>query len=121
MHSNAKPSSSHSKLPMKILKPSRNENSALSWSVSEELERLEVEGSKSATPSLSILEDLRRKVESLPKTIPLAKKNHKLAAYNLPPKDLTGGTPDDELWEIWDQKLNVLLPHETENLAALVV
>ena len=85
------------------MEPSRNENSA------------------SVIPLSPVLEDLRRKVEGLPKTIPLAKKTHTLAAYNCPPKDLTSGTLDDELWEIWDQKLNVLLPHEMESLGALVV
>jgi len=69
----------------------------------------------------SILETLRHKVKELPKTIPIAKKTHRLAAYSCPPHSLTSGVTDDELWEVWDPKLNVLLPQDVEDLADLVV
>jgi hypothetical protein len=78
----------------------------------------------SASPALpnSIIKTLRNKVESLPTRIPLARKDHALASFSRPPKDLTKSITDDQdVWEEWDQKLNVLLPHNIDELKRLVV
>jgi hypothetical protein len=70
----------------------------------------------------SILKTLREKVASLPNTVLLAKKTHALASFCQPPRTLTNDIAiDEEVWEVWDQKLNVLLPHNVEDLKLLVV
>lgn len=74
----------------------------------------------SASPS-SIIQTLRKKVESLPKKISIAPEDHALAPFSQPPKNLTNFTDDEDVWEMWDRKLNVLLPHNVEELKLLVV
>ena len=70
----------------------------------------------------SILWTLRNKIESLPDTIPLAQRTHVLASFSQEPKALTKDILlDEEVWEVWDQKLNVLLPHSIEDLKPLVI
>lgn len=40
----------------------------------------------------------------------------------MPPKDLTKDIANDaDVWEVWDQKLNVLLPHKIDDIKPLVV
>ena len=68
------------------------------------------------------LQVLCEKVNKLPKTIPLANKTHPLASYSHSPKDLTLDILNDaDIWETWDQKLNVLLQHPIDNIKPLVV
>ena len=65
---------------------------------------------------------LREKVENLPETVPVANKTHILAAYSQTPQELTRDVQNDtDIWETWDPKLNVLLPHNSEDLKPLVV
>ena len=44
-----------------------------------------------------------------------------LTSFDQPVKDLMKDIPDKEVWEVWDQKLNVLLLHDIEGLKPLVV
>lgn len=70
----------------------------------------------------SVLVTLREKVEKLPPTIPIANKTHILAAYSLSPHRLTSNIKDDaDVWEIWDQKLNVFLQGNDNDLKRLIV
>lgn len=70
----------------------------------------------------SVLLSLREKVEKLPQTVPMANKTHILAAYSLSPQKLTNYIQDDaDVWEIWDQKLNVFLQGNSDDLKRLVV
>ena len=69
-----------------------------------------------------ILQTLREKVKKLPKHVPLANQTHPLASYSLSPKDLTKDIANDaDGWEVWDQKLNVLLPPKIDDIKPLVV
>lgn len=64
---------------------------------------------------------LRDKVENLPKSIPTAKKTGPLAGYCCDPAQLTKDiTADDEVWEVWDQKLNVLISHNISDIHPLI-
>ena len=70
----------------------------------------------------SVLLTLREKVEKLPNTVPIAEKTHILAVYSLSPQRLTSYREDDaDVWEIWDQKLNVFLQGNDDDLKQLVV
>ncbi len=70
----------------------------------------------------SILTTLREKVKKLPKTVPAATKTHILAVYNRLPQELTNNIQNDvDIWETWDPKLNVLLPHNMDDLKQLIV
>lgn len=65
---------------------------------------------------------LREKVKKLPKAIPIANKTHVLAAYSGSPEELTNNILNDaDVWETWDPMLNVLLPHNTDDMKGLVV
>jgi hypothetical protein len=70
----------------------------------------------------SVLSTLREKVEKLPRTVPVANKTHILAAYSQSPQNLTSDIQNDEdVWETWDQKLNVFLQCNDDDLKQLVV
>ena len=70
----------------------------------------------------SILVTLREKVKKLPLTVPVANKTHTLAAYSQSPQKLTSDIQNDEdVWETWDQKLNVFLQCNDDELKQLVV
>ena len=70
----------------------------------------------------SILLSLREKVEKLPQSIPIAKKTHILATYSQLPQKLTSDIQDDaDVWETWDQKLNVFLQGTNNELKQLVI
>jgi hypothetical protein len=69
-----------------------------------------------------VLSTLREKVEKLPQTVPVADETHVLAAYSQSPQELTSDVQNDaDIWETWDPKLNVLLPHNNDDLKLLVV
>lgn len=69
-----------------------------------------------------MLLSLRDKVEKLPETVPIANKTHILAGYGLSPERLTGYIEDDaDVWEIFDQKLNVFLQGNNDDLKRLIV
>jgi hypothetical protein len=70
----------------------------------------------------SVLSTLREKVENLPQTVPVADQTHVLAGYSQSPQELTSDIQNDaDIWETWDPKLNVLLPHNGDDLKLLVV
>jgi hypothetical protein len=70
----------------------------------------------------SVLSTLREKVEKLPRTVPVANKTHILATYSQSPQNLTSDIQNDEdVWETWDQKLNVFLQCNDDDLKQLVV
>jgi len=74
-----------------------------------------------SSPPPSILKTLRKKVETLPKSVPTAKKNGPLAAYCCDSMELTKDiTTDADVWETWDQKLNVLISHNIADIYPLV-
>jgi hypothetical protein len=65
---------------------------------------------------------LWEKVKKLPKAVPLANKTHILAGYSQSPQNLTSDIENNaDIWEIWDQKLNVLLQCNDNDLRQLVV
>jgi hypothetical protein len=69
----------------------------------------------------TILKTLREKVESLPKSVPTAKKTGPLAGYCCNSVELTKDiTADVDVWETWDQKLNVLISHSIPDVYPLV-
>jgi hypothetical protein len=69
-----------------------------------------------------VLLTLWEKVEKLPRTVPVANKTHILAGYNQSPQTLTSDIQNDvDVWETWDQKLNVLLQCNNDDLKRLVV
>jgi hypothetical protein len=71
--------------------------------------------------SLTILKTLRQKVDKLPKSVPTAKKNGPLAEYCCDSKKLTSDIIDDvDVWETWDQRLNVLIPHSIPDIHPLI-
>jgi len=64
---------------------------------------------------------LREKVENLPKSIPTAKKTGPLAGYCCNSVELTKDiTVDADVWEVWDQKLNILISHRISDIYPLV-
>ena len=68
-----------------------------------------------------VLQTLREKVKKLPKHVPITKKTHPLSSYSTPPQNLMKDIANNaEIWETWDQKLNVLLPHKIDNIKPLV-
>lgn len=74
-----------------------------------------------AVQSSALLKTLREKVEKLPKSVPTAKKTGPLAGYCCDSAELTKDvTADDDVWEIWDQKLNVLISHNIPDIYPLV-
>jgi hypothetical protein len=82
----------------------------------------ESEFAPSFSSQQSALVTLREKVENLPRTVPVANKTNVLASYSQPPQKLTSDIQNDaDIWETWDQKLNVLLPHNINDLKHLVV
>ena len=69
----------------------------------------------------TILKTLREKVKKLPKSVPTAKKDGPLSEYCCDPKDLTSDiTADVDVWETWDQRLNVLIPHSIADIYPLI-
>ena len=69
----------------------------------------------------TILKVLREKVENLPKSIPAAKKTGPLAGYCCDSAELTKDiTADVDVWETWDQTLNVLISHSIPDIYPLV-
>ena len=70
---------------------------------------------------LTILKMLHEKVKNLPKSVPIAKKTGPLAAYCCASAELTKDIITNvEVWETWDQKLNVLISHNILNIHPLV-
>ena len=71
--------------------------------------------------SFTLLKTLRKKVENLPKSVPTAKKTGPLAGYCCDSTKLTEDiTADTDVWEIWDQRLNVLISHSIPDIYPLV-
>lgn len=69
----------------------------------------------------TILKTLREKVEQLPKSVPTAKKTSLLAGYCCDSKELTKDIiADVDVWETWDQRLNVLISHNIPDIHPLV-
>jgi len=67
------------------------------------------------------LKTLREKVENLPKSVPTAKKTGPLAGYCCDSVELTKDiTADADVWEVWDQKLNILISHRIPDIYPLV-
>jgi hypothetical protein len=67
------------------------------------------------------LQMLRKKVENLPKSVPTAKKTGPLAGYCCNSAELTKDViADVDVWEIWDQKLNILISHNIPDIYPLV-
>ena len=67
------------------------------------------------------MKTLHEKVETLPKSIPTAKKTGPLAGYCCDSVELTKDiTADADVWEVWDQKLNVLILHRIPDIYPLV-
>jgi hypothetical protein len=71
--------------------------------------------------TFNVLKTLREKVENLPKSVPTARKTSPLAGYCCDPADLTKDIAvDADVWETWDQRLNVLIPHSIPEISPLV-
>ena len=71
--------------------------------------------------SFQILKTLRKKVENLPKSVPEATQTSPLAGYCCNPVDLTRDIPvDADVWETWDQRLNVLISHSIPDIYPLI-
>ena len=70
----------------------------------------------------SILKTLCEKVENLPKSVPIGKKKTgPLAGYCCDPTVLTMDVEDNmDIWEVWDQRLNVLISHRIPDIYPLV-
>ena len=74
-----------------------------------------------AVQSSALLKTLHEKVEKLLKSVPTAKKTGPLAGYCCDSAELTKDvTANDDVWEIWDQKLNVLISHNIPDIYPLV-
>ena len=68
-----------------------------------------------------MLKTLCEKVENLPKSVPTAKKTGLLAGYCCNSAELTKDvTAEVDVWEIWDQKLNVLISHSIPDIYPLI-
>ena len=64
---------------------------------------------------------LQEKVEKLPKNIPTGKKTGPLAGYCCNSMELTKKiTADVDIWKVWDQTLNVLIPHRISDIYPLI-
>ncbi|KAF8240386.1 hypothetical protein L208DRAFT_1539381 [Tricholoma matsutake] len=69
----------------------------------------------------TILKTLHEKVKSLPKLVPTAKKTGPLARYCCDSVELMKDiTADVDVWETWDQKLNVLISHSIPDIYPLI-
>jgi hypothetical protein len=67
------------------------------------------------------LKTLCEKVEKLPKSVPIAKKTGPLAGYCCDPMELTKDIKANiDVWETWDQRLNVLISHSIPDIYPLV-
>jgi hypothetical protein len=74
-----------------------------------------------SSAQFTILKTLREKVENLPKSIPIAKKTGPLAGYCCDSRELTKDiTADVDVWEMWDQRLNILISHSIPDIYPLV-
>ena len=74
-----------------------------------------------SSPPPTILKTLHKKVKNLPKLVPLAKKTGPLAGYCCDSTELTKDIlADADIWETWDQTLNVLIPHSIPDIYPLV-
>jgi len=72
-------------------------------------------------PPFGILKTLREKVEGLPKSVPTAKKTGPLAGFCCDSTELTKDiTADADVWETWDQRLNVLILHNISDIYPLI-
>jgi hypothetical protein len=70
----------------------------------------------------TILKMLCKRVESLPKSIPMAKKTGPLSGYSGKSTELMKDiTADADVWETWDQRLNILIPHNIPDIYPLVM
>ncbi|KAF8476355.1 hypothetical protein DFH94DRAFT_695009 [Russula ochroleuca] len=71
--------------------------------------------------SFSILKTLHEKVENLPRSVPEAKRTSPLAGYCCDPMELTKDISlDVDVWETWDQKLNVLISHSIPDICPFI-
>ena len=77
----------------------------------------------SSTANLNpVFQMLHEKVKKLPKCIPLVNKTHLLTSYSSSSKDLMKDIANDaDIWEVWDQKLNMLLPYKIDDIKPLVI
>jgi hypothetical protein len=76
---------------------------------------------KDSVPFSTILKALREKVESLPESVPTADETGPLAGYSCDPRELTRDIlADTDIWETWDQRLNVLIPHSIPGIYPLI-
>ena len=74
-----------------------------------------------SSPPFTILKTLRKKVENLPKSVPIAKKAGPLAGYCCDSAGLTKDiTANADVWETWDQILNVLISHSIPDIYPLI-
>jgi hypothetical protein len=77
--------------------------------------------SNASYTTFNILKTLRKKVENLPKSVPVAKRTSPLAGYCCDPMRLTEDiTADADVWETWDQRLNVLISHSIPDIYPLI-
>ncbi|KAL0563309.1 hypothetical protein V5O48_018763 [Marasmius crinis-equi] len=75
-----------------------------------------------ADNDLKVLKSFRKKVETLPKSVPTTGKDHVLATFNKPRAQLTTDiTEDNKVWPAWDPRLNVLISQDIDELKPLVV
>jgi hypothetical protein len=89
-------------------------------SVSDSFLGLPIVPAKSSVP-FTILKTLCEKVENLPKSVPTAKKTGPLTGYCCDSKELTSDVAADiDVWETWDQRLNVLISHSIPDIYPLV-
>jgi hypothetical protein len=76
---------------------------------------------QSTTP-VTILKTLHKKVKTLLKSVPIAKKTSPLIGYCCDSLELMKDITDDiNVWETWDQRLNVLIPHSIPDIYPLIM
>jgi hypothetical protein len=69
----------------------------------------------------TILKTLHEKIKKLPKSVPIVKKTGLLAGYCCDPMELMKDIKADiDVWETWDQRLNVLISHSIPDIYLLV-
>jgi hypothetical protein len=69
-----------------------------------------------------ILKMLCEKVKTLLKSVSTTKKTSSLTGYCCDSLELMKDITDDiDVWETWDQRLNVLLPHSIPDIYPLIM
>ena len=72
-------------------------------------------------PHFGILKMLREKVEGLLKSVLTAKKTGPLGGFCCDSTELTKDiTADADVWETWDQRLNILISHNISDIYPLI-